>query len=82
LIKAPLPLTDTKARSAKPKERPYKLFDGDGLFLIETPSGGNRNKDQILSWLPATYKECGRVIQEAARSDNWTDIGVIAEASF
>lgn len=34
------PLTDTKVRNAKPQEREYKLFDGGGLFLFVTPSGG------------------------------------------
>ena len=28
-----VPLTDTKIKRAKPKEKMYKLFDGDGLFL-------------------------------------------------
>jgi len=32
-------LTDTDIRSAKPKEKPYKLFDGDGLFLLVKPNG-------------------------------------------
>ena len=27
-------LTDTKIRTAKPRERPYKLFDGGGLYLM------------------------------------------------
>lgn len=27
-------LTDTKIRTAKPRERPYKLFDGGGLYLL------------------------------------------------
>lgn len=35
-----MPLTDTKIRNAKPKERQYKLFDSDGLFLIVSPAGG------------------------------------------
>ena len=30
-------LTDTAIRTAKPKDKPYKLFDGDGLFLLVTP---------------------------------------------
>ncbi len=34
------PLTDTKVRNAKPLEKEYKLFDGGGLFLLNTPSGG------------------------------------------
>lgn len=34
------PLTDTKTRTAKPREKEYKLFDGDGLYILITPSGG------------------------------------------
>jgi integrase len=32
-------LTDTAIRSAKPKEKPYKLADGQGLFLLVKPNG-------------------------------------------
>lgn len=32
-------ITDTAIRSAKPKEKPYKLFDGGGLFLLVKPNG-------------------------------------------
>ena len=32
-------LTETKLRSARPRERPYKLFDQRGLFLLVTPTG-------------------------------------------
>lgn len=35
-----VPLTDTKARTAKPAPKEYKLFDGGGLFLLVIPSGG------------------------------------------
>ncbi len=34
------PLTDTKVRTTKPTEKPQKLFDGGGLFLLLTPTGG------------------------------------------
>ena len=34
------PLTDTKLRTIKPAEKPKKLFDGGGLFLLVTPTGG------------------------------------------
>ncbi|MBV8342485.1 MAG: DUF4102 domain-containing protein, partial [Gammaproteobacteria bacterium] len=27
-------------RTAKPQEKPYKLFDGGGLYLLITPEGG------------------------------------------
>ena len=32
-------LTDTKVRQAKPADKPYKLFDGGGLFLLVQPGG-------------------------------------------
>lgn len=35
----PISLSDAKARSAKPKDRPYKLSDGEGLFLLVNPNG-------------------------------------------
>lgn len=35
-----VPLTDTRVRNAKPKANEVKLFDGGGLFLLVTPSGG------------------------------------------
>lgn len=28
-----LPLTEAKIKKAKPKDKMYKLFDGEGLFL-------------------------------------------------
>lgn len=36
-----VPLTDTKVRTIKPTDKPIKLFDGGGLFLLVTPTGGN-----------------------------------------
>lgn len=33
------PLTDIQVRTAKPKEKPYKLADGGGLHLLVKPSG-------------------------------------------
>jgi integrase len=35
-----MPLTDAKVRSAKPKEKAYKLTDGGGLYLLVNPNGG------------------------------------------
>ena len=33
-------LTDTAVRNAKPKDKPYKLSDAQGLFLLVQPGGG------------------------------------------
>ncbi len=34
-----MPLTDTSVRNSKPKDRPYKLADSQGLHLLVTPNG-------------------------------------------
>ncbi|MEG0637114.1 MAG: integrase arm-type DNA-binding domain-containing protein, partial [Pseudomonas sp.] len=33
------PLTDPKCEAARPREKDYKLFDGQGLYLLVKPSG-------------------------------------------
>jgi integrase len=33
-------LSDAKVRNAKPRIKPYKIADGEGLFLFITPAGG------------------------------------------
>ena len=35
-----MPLTDTEIRSAKPSDKPQRLFDGGGLYLEISPAGG------------------------------------------
>ena len=35
-----MPLTDTSIRSAKPRRKPIRLFDGGGLYLEISPTGG------------------------------------------
>jgi len=35
----PMSLSDAKVRNAKPRTKPYKIADGEGLFLLITPSG-------------------------------------------
>jgi integrase len=52
-----MPLTDTTIRNTKPGEKPAKLFDERGLFLLVTPAGGKwwrlkyrfENKEKLLS---------------------------------
>ncbi|WP_190271954.1 Arm DNA-binding domain-containing protein [Arcobacter nitrofigilis] len=51
------PLTNIEIKSAKSKEKDYKLFDGGGLFILVVKSGGKRwrlkyrfnNKEKVLS---------------------------------
>jgi len=58
-----MPLTDLKVRSAKPKEKPYKLSDFDGLYLLVTEKGQKwwrfryrfNRKEKLLSM--GTYPE-------------------------
>ena len=35
----PMPLTDTAIKAFKPKDKPYREFDGGGLYLEITPKG-------------------------------------------
>jgi len=35
-----MPLSDTAIRIAKPRDKPYKLADERGLYLLLTPTGG------------------------------------------
>jgi integrase len=35
-----IPLSDMKVQKAKPQSKPVSLFDGGGLYLLVTPSGG------------------------------------------
>nr|CUV18489.1 protein of unknown function [Ralstonia solanacearum] len=37
---APMPLADTAIRNAKPSEKSIRLFDGGGLYIEVSPSGG------------------------------------------
>ena len=39
MSRAIAPLSGSACRSAKPKDRAYKLFDGDGLYLLVQPNG-------------------------------------------
>jgi integrase len=72
-MEAAMPLTDTKARNAKPKDKQFKLFDGDGLFLLVTPAGGKwwrfkyrfEGKEKLLSL--GTYPEVSLALARERR---------------
>ena len=34
-----MPLTEIAVRSSKPREKPYKLADGLGMYLLVSPNG-------------------------------------------
>ena len=48
------PLTDMRVKNAKPKEKPYKLADGGGMYLEITPSG---SKLWRMKFMQASGKE-------------------------
>ena len=45
-------LTDVKVRTAKPQDKPYKLSDSGGLFLLVQPTGGK--------WWRYKYRYAGK----------------------
>ena len=71
-------LTDAKIRSLVPGNKPYKAFDGGGLFLQVTPTGGlwwrfkyrfdGREKLLALGTYPDTSLKLARIKREEARS--------------
>ena len=66
-----IPLTDMKVQKAKSKDKPISLFDGGGLYLLVTPSGGKlwrfkyrfNNKEKKLAF--GSYPEIS--LQDARR---------------
>ena len=54
------------------------VYVADSAFVTE----GNlekADKTMFLTRLPATYNECGRVVRQAVNTDDWIDIGPLAE---
>jgi hypothetical protein len=72
-----MPLSDVAVRSAKPLQKPYKLSDGNGLYLLVTPSGGRLwrvkyrvqgiEKKLSLGQYPAVSLAAARKARDAAR---------------
>ena len=73
-----MPLTDTAIRTAKPTEKPYKLADEKGLFLLVSPNGSKwwrlkfriDGKEKLLSLgvYPDTSLKKARSDRDTARS--------------
>ena len=86
------PLSEIKVRTAKPREKSYKLFDGRGLFLFVTPSGGklwhfkyrfdNKEKKLTLGSYPEISLSNARIRREEARRQlaNGIDPGAARKA--
>ena len=71
-------LTDSKIKAAKPKEKPYKLSDGAGMYLQVTPTGnkywrfkyrfGGIEKLLALGVYPDVKLAAARLKRKAARA--------------
>ena len=61
----PMPLKDLEIKNAKPADRPFKLSDGEGMFLLVQPNGSKLwrmkyrlgGKERLLSF--GSYPEIG-----------------------
>ncbi|MFJ2455154.1 Arm DNA-binding domain-containing protein [Pseudomonas protegens] len=70
----PIPLKDSNCRNAKPQDKPYRLYDEQGLHLEVQPKGGRywrlkyrfQGKEKRLAL--GVYPEVG--LQEARRKQN------------
>ncbi|MDE3071841.1 MAG: integrase arm-type DNA-binding domain-containing protein [Pseudomonadota bacterium] len=72
-----MPLTDTTIRTAKPADKPRRLFDGGGLYLEVSPAGGKlwrlkyrhggKEKRLALGAYPDTGLKDARNKRDAAR---------------
>jgi hypothetical protein len=72
-------LTETKIKNTKPKERMYRLADGDGLFFQVSPKGGKywrfrylylgKEKMLALGTYPEVSLANARDKRNAARKD-------------
>jgi integrase len=89
-----VPLSQAKVVNAKPRQKPYTLFDGGGLYLLVEPTGGKlwrfryrrpgTAKENRLSFgaYPAVGLALARLRREEARHQLATgvDPGVVREA--
>ena len=70
-----MPLTDVTVRTAKPRDKPYKLSDSGGLYVEVTPAGGKRwrwkyrieGREKLLSM--GVYPDVPLVLARVRRDD-------------
>jgi integrase len=82
-------LTDTAIRTAKGKEKPYKLADGGGLHILVKPDGGKywrynyryANKDRTMAFgvYPEVSAKMARELHTAARAQLASGVDPMAE---
>jgi integrase len=73
-----MPLSDVQIRNLKPREKPYKVSDFEGLFLLVTPAGSKlwsvkyrlygKEKKLSLGAYPAISLAQARQLKEEARA--------------
>jgi len=73
-----MPLTDATIRNARPGEKPIKLFDGGGLYLILTPTAarwwrfdhryGGKRRTLSMGVYPAVSLKDARAKRDEARN--------------
>ncbi len=74
-----MPLTDKEIRAAKPQDKPYRLFDGGGLYLEISTSGGKLwrlkyrygDKEKRLSF--GMYPDVPLAGRKDAKTGRWID---------
>lgn len=81
------PLTDTEIRKAKPKDKEYKLSDGNGLFLLVRKSGnkmwrfdfsyGGKRKSMSFGTYPLVSLKEARESRERAKEQLLKNINPI-----
>ena len=55
------------------------IYVSDSAFVTEDNLNKSDGQTWILTRLPATYNECGRIIAQAVARDQWIEIGPLAE---
>ncbi len=73
-----MPLTDRSARAARPRAKPYKLADGEGMYLLVRPDGSKywrlkfrfAGKEKVLALgvYPAVALAKARVLRSKAKA--------------
>jgi hypothetical protein len=67
-----MPLSDVAVRNAKPSEKPTKLADGGGLYLLLKPNGAK--------WWRLDYRFAGK--RKTLSMGVYPEVGLKAESSL